>query len=546
MFKNYILKDLKFDFKAGLAVAALSLPIGVAYAEMLGLPPESGIYTAVFALLGYFILGTSKELIIGPDSAIIAIIASSIIAFGISETELKIQFTILTTIITGLLFFICGFLRLGFIANFLSRPILMGYLNGVAVILIISQLQKFTGVEIKNSSSIAGLFEFIKGIESIHIPTAIIGIISLFLISFFRVYSKKIPAPILLILISIIFGSLLGLEKLGIKFSPEIQSSFPMPVLPELGLFRDYLPKILADASAILFISYTNTMLISRSLSKNKFAIDPDREFYAMGLSDFLSGLFKGFPASGSSIRTKINIETGARTKFSLITAALSMLAVVIFFPKQFSLIPSVIFAAIIIDSAMGMFDFKEIKEIRLFSNEEFRISIICMLGVMVIGVLDGILLALVMSFYYLIKRSSAPLEYELVFDPKSETISGVEEHNQNLVREDFFIYRFNSPMLFYNFDYFRKKLFDRISERQNLKFIIIDCNPVVYIDITFRDNLTDIVKEMNRKNIKVIFCFVNDSFQNKMTKKLTDENLDTEIFYKNISSGIKTIISPG
>ncbi len=538
MLNNYNPKFLKFDIRAGLAIAALSLPTGIAYSEMLGLPPESGIYTAVFSLLCYFLLGTSKEMIIAPDSAIAALLASSIFALNISDGNFRIQFIVITTITTGILFFAGGILKLGFIANFLSRPILVGYLNGVAVILVISQIQKFTGVVIENSSSIAGLFEFLGNIREIHIPTLFTGIVSFFMISVLSLISKKIPAQILLMIISAAVVALFQIQNFGIKLSPEIQSSLPVPVVPDFSILKTHYSTILIDASAILFLSYTNTILIAKSFSKDKYAVNPDKEFFAMGLADTVCGIFKGFPVCGSGMRTTVSLDAGAKSKLAMIFAAGSMILVVLFFSKQFSLIPAVIFAAIIIDSAKRIFNFRELKEIRNFDRGEFKISMICMIGVIAIGVLDGILIALVLSFINLIRRSSHPPEHEFVVDPATGDAAVLSSKNTSLIKPGILFYRFNSPMLFYNSEYFRKKLFGRISEKENLEVIIIDASPVNYLDITFRNDLSDMITEMYKNNISLHFCNASEGFQKKLKQKLNN-NQYTGLFFRDYNEAL-------
>ncbi len=215
------------------------------------------------------------------------------------------------------------------------------------------------------------------------------------------------------------------------------------------------------------------------------------------------------------------------------------MVLIIFFFSKEFSLIPSAVFAAIIIDAATGIFNFKELIDIKKFSREEFYVSLICMLGVLLIGVLDGILLALILSFINLLKRASHPQEYEFVFDSNSGLIHEAIPENKSLLRNDILFYRFNSAMLFFNSDYFRQCLSERISGRDELKLIIIDASPVNYLDITFRNDLTDLIKELNQKNIKLFFCNADHRFQKKLSERLIKKNLEPEIFFEDINSAL-------
>lgn len=518
------------------------MPVGVAYANLLGLPPESGIFTAVFALICYSLLGTSHELVIGPDSASAALLVSSAFALGITGQDLNIQFIMFTTVVAGLLFFLAGFLRLGFISDFISKPILIGFLNGVAIILVIGQLQKFTGVEVKESNSIFGLFEFIGNIRSVHLPTLIIGIISFIGISSFKKKSGKIPAPLALIILSIIATVVFKLSDFGIIFTPEIKSSFPLPVMPDFEFFKTNYKTIVVDAAAVMLLTYTNTILVGKTFTKDKKVFNADKEFFAMGLSDLVSGLFRGFPSSSSTSQTLINIDSGSRSKLSKIIAAFILIIVVFFFAKEFSLIPVAVFAAIIISSSYDIFNFRDFMEVRKYNKYEFYVSLVCLIGVLVIGVLDGIFLALVISIIYLIKGASRPEEYELAFDPQKNLLHKSVPENEHLLSDNVLIYRFNSAMLFFNSGYFRTKLFEKITRKAKPELIIVDASPVNYIDITFRDDLAEIIKELNGNGQKLLFLYADNTFENKLSEMLVKKELDPEIFYNEVNAALSNV----
>ena len=371
MSQTFDLKYFKSNLLSGISVAALSMPVGIAYAEMVGLPPQAGVYTVIFGLICYAILGSSKELIMGPDSAIVTLLASSVIALSGEGNPMNVQFVVLITITTGILFFVAGYLKLGFIANFLSRPILIGFLNGTAAILIISQLQKFTGVKIEDGNSIVGLFEFFSNISTIHSPTLITGIAALIAMRVINKFSFKIPSQFILIIISIVCTVLFSLEQFGIKVSPEITSPVPSITIPDLTLIKGNFSEILFCSMAILFIAYTNQILTARSFSRDKNEVDPNREFYAVGLASVVCGIFNGYPVCGSGSRTAVNIQTGSTSKLSGLLAAAFMLFVLLFFSKQFSFIPAAVIAAIIMDTAVSLFNFKEVMVIKKFSREE-------------------------------------------------------------------------------------------------------------------------------------------------------------------------------
>jgi high affinity sulfate transporter 1 len=537
MIEKYKISFLRYDLVGAISIAALSLPVGIAYAEMIGLPPESGIYTAVFSLICYFFLGASKDQIIGPDSITVALLASSVFSLSNASADAGFQFIFVTTIFSGLLFFLCGYLKLGFISNFLSKPILSGFLNGVAVVLLIGQITKFTGVPVKDGNSIAGVFEFLMNIKSIHIPTLVTGLASLTLILILTKASKKIPTQLVVILISIICTVIFQLKSYGLKFAPEILSSMPNLFIPEIGILKDYYSEILIDAAAIVFLTYTNTVVVGKSLAAGKEPYDSNKEFYAMGVTNIVSGFFRGIPASGTSSITQVNIDSGSKTKFSKVLAAVIMVLVMVLFPTQFALIPSAVFAAIIIKAAISIFDFKSLKQIRKFNREEFRIALICMAGVLAIGVLKGILIALVLSFLNLIKKSYQPVEFEMAYNPDDDTLHEKTKENDKLIDEEVLYYRFNSAMLFYNFEHFKEKLYTRIEEKKNIRYVLLDANPVNYIDVTFADDLVLLISELKDKNINFVVFNPNEWVQKKFSESLGNADMTSEIFYPDVKT---------
>ncbi len=535
--RKYNFKFLKGDLMAGISVAAISLPIGVAYAEIVHLPPESGIYTTIFALLCYFLLGSSKEAKIGPDSVSATLMAATIFAISSGNSELNLQLAVLITITTGLFMFIAGFLKFGFISNFLSKPILIGYMNGIALILIISQLEKFTGIKTDGSNSLMNVWDLFHKIGMIHLPTLMLGTASVIFIIIVKKISSKIPAQLILLVLSVLLERIFNLSGQGIKLTQEIGNAFPVFTVPDINIFTEHIKDILIAATAVLFISYTGEISSARSFTKDKNSLKPNREFFTLGLADIISGFFKGFPSSGSSSLAVVSISSGGKTKAVNLFASIIIFLVIIFLSKQFALIHSVIFGAIIFDAASGLLKFKDLLDIKKFSRKEFNVALICMTGVLLIGVYQGIMLAIILSLIQLIIRSSKPLEQEMVYDAENKSVFEINEDNQNLLRNDIMFYRYNSSLLFFNCEYFTERISRRASDKENLKVIIIDAGPINYIDLTGINNLVDVIKDFNNKGIRVLFTGIKDRYLNILTDKLKSCDLNTDIFYSDVSS---------
>ena len=373
MLKDYNIAGFRYDLLGGISVAALSIPVSVAYAEIAGMPPESGLYTAIIALIAYFFLGGGKQVIIGPDSATVTLFTTTVIAVSAGNGSSAPQLMMMITVVAGLLMFVAGFLRLGFIANFLSKPILMGYLNGVSVLLIVSQLGKLTGIQLEQTEFFLKIFEVFQKLALIHIPTFILGIVSILFLYLIKKISIKIPSQLLLLVLTAIVAGAMDFKSYGIVFMHEIQNPYPSFVVPDLGVFLAHYKDILIASAAILFVSFSGEIPVVQAFTTDKRGFDPNREFFALGLADVLIGFFRGYPISGADSRTAVNVAVGGRTKLVNIVAAALMLMVILLVPGVFAKLPLVTFGAIIIFAALGMY--KKGAGLRPFQSREERVS---------------------------------------------------------------------------------------------------------------------------------------------------------------------------
>lgn len=531
-------KDLfRADILGGISVAALSIPVGVAYAEIAGLPPESGLYTAILALVAYFILGSSKQVIIGPDSATVTLFATTILAVSSSTPGSAPQFMMMITVMTGVLMFVAGLLKLGFISNFLSKPILLGYLNGVSIVLIVSQLGKLTGLDMEQTGLFRRIFEVFEKADLINLPTFLLGIVSILFLYLVKKISVKIPSQLLLLAITAIAAKTFDFGSFGISFMRAIQNPYPSFAVPDLNLFVHHFPDILIASAAVMFVSFSGEIPVVQAFSKDKKGFDPNKEFYALGLADLLIGFFKGYPVSGADSRTAVNVAVGGKTKVVNLVAAFLILMVVLLIPGIFAALPLVTFGAIIVFAAIGMFERGAGLGIYRADGREFLVFAVCILGVLTLGVYQGILFALVLSFLQLIKRSSKPEEIEMVYDKETNSATEYVAGSGPALDAEILIYRFNSALLFYNAGYFAERLSRRAESKKDLRLIVIDATPINVIDLTALSVLRDLIRDFNKNNVIVVFAGANESFRSSVIRELEKDSLNTDIFYPSIRS---------
>lgn len=534
--KNYNTELLKSDIFGGVSVAALSIPIAIAYAEIAGMPPESGIYTAVFALIAYFILGSSSQVIIGTDFATVILFAATVSAALGGSHGSAAQFMMLVTVLTGVWMFAAGLLKLGFIANFLSKPVLLGYLNGVSILLIVSQLNILTGVTLEHDGLFRRIFELFEKAGLIHWPTFVLGIVSILFLQLFRKITVRVPSAIVLFVITIIAAKIFDLASLGIAFMPHIQNPYPTVIFPDLKLFVDRFPDIFFASAAVMFVSYTSEIPVVRGFSKDLKGFDPNKEFYALGLAHVLIGFFGGYPVSGDDSRTAVNIAVGGKTKAVNLIAAFLILLTVFLIPGILTALPLVTIAAIIASAGISMFE--RGAGIRLFRTDkkEFLVFAVCVVGVLTLGVYQGILFAIVLAFLQLIKRSSTPSELEMVYEAETGDVTSVAAYS-GPPNHGVLIYRFGSALLFYNADYFVERISQLVESKKDLWLVVIDAAPMNIIDLTALSVLKDLVKALSDRGIEVAFASANESFRSSVINELEASNLNTDIFYPSIHS---------
>jgi high affinity sulfate transporter 1 len=537
LLKNYNLNFLRSDIAGGISVAALSIPVGVAYAEIAGLPPESGLYTAIIALIAYFILGSSRQVIIGPDSATVTLFATTVFAVSSGNSASAPQFIMMITALTGVLMFLSGFLKLGFISNFLSKPILTGYLNGISIVLIVSQLGKLTGIQLEHSGIFLKIFEVFQKSSMLHWPTLILGIVSILFLYIVKKISIKIPSQLLLLILTAAFAEFLNFKSLGINFMQEIKNPYPSLILPDFNLFIQHFSDIFIAAAAVMFVSFSGEIPVVQAFAKDRKGFNPNKEFFALGLADLFIGFFRGYPVSGADSRTAVNVAMGGKTKVVNLVAAFCMLMVILLIPGIFAKIPLVTFGAIIVFAGIGMFNRGAGLRIYSTDKKEFMVFLVCILGVLFLGVYQGILLALVLSFVQLISKTSKPEEYEMAFDKESGSANEYIIGSDEIISNEILIYRFNSALLFFNSNYFNDMLLKRADAKPGLKLIVIDAKPINMIDLTSLSILSEMIKDFNDRNIKVVFSGAKAAFISSVSRKLEKDKIASDIFYPGINA---------
>jgi high affinity sulfate transporter 1 len=406
--RNYKREWLTRDLVAGVSVAAVALPIGIAYAQLAGFPPVIGIYSSIFPPLAYAVFGSSRQLIVNPDAAACAIVASTVTPLAAGVPEHYLDLAIALTLITGVLCIAGGLAGLGAIANFLSKPILTGYLNGIALSIIVGQLGKLLGFTVAAGGFFKTFAAVVERVGETQITTAILGISLLILALALKYLLPRVPGPLIAAAIAVVMVYFFGLSNKGVAVVGAVPAGLPVPRIPLVD--TNELPHLFFGACGIVLVSFCSMMTTARGFAaKNGYSINANQDMAALGACDIASGLFRGFVVSGADSRTAVADSSGGKSQMTGIVAALVMVIVLLFLTGPLAYVPSTALAAILITSALGLFDVRSLGRYYKLSKPEFRQSIIAMLGVMTIGVLPGVLIAVALALFNLVRRASRP-----------------------------------------------------------------------------------------------------------------------------------------
>ena len=482
---SYRRSDLPHDVVAGVSVAAVALPVGVAYAQLAGFKPAVGLYSSILPLLAYAIFGTSRQLIVGPDAATCALVTAAVAPLAAGDTSAYASLSVTLAFLAGLLCVAASFLRLGAIADFLSKPILVGFLNGIALSIILGQIGKIFGYSIDAGGIVPRLIEFAAKIGLTHWPTLAVGAGTFMVLIVMPRLVRRVPAPLVAMTLAGIAVGVFGLEARGVKTVGVVAAGLPSLSIPHFSMA--VLPTLFGDAAGLALVTFSSMMLTSRGFaSKNRYDIDPDREFAALGVANIASALSQGFAVSGADSRTAMNDATGGRTQVTGLVAAATIAIVLVFFAEPLRYIPVASLGAVLVKAALSLVDIPTLRMIYKIDHREFALSILATLGVVAVGTTRAILVAVVLAILRFVKLVSRP-KIEIL--GKVQGLPGfhsIERHPDAATTPGLMLLRFNAPLIFFNAPYFKQGVIAAAdSAGSSLKWLALDMLPITLVDAT-------------------------------------------------------------
>ena len=502
--KSYKTKFLKGDFLAGITLAAYGIPVSLAYATLAGLPPEYGIYGYLIGGFFYAILGTSKQLAIGPTSAISLLIGTTIADMAHGDVQRWADIASLTALVFSVLAILAYMLRLSGIINFISETVLVGFKAGAALTIGLTQLPKLFGVKGGGENFLERIISLFYQLPDTNTAVLFFGVVAIVILILGEKIAPGKPIAIVIVIVSIVLisGTSLGLQ--GISTVGIIPSGLPEFHLPSLR-FRD-IDGVFPLAMACFLLSYIESVSAARTLAQKKgYFIDSRQELLALGIANAAVAFGQGYPVAGGLSQSAVNDTAGAKTPFSLVFASATIAFCLLFLTDMLQYLPNVILAAIVLVAIRGLFDLKEMKHLYKINKEEFFVAMIALIGVLIFGILRGVLLAAIVTLVLLLKATSNPNVAFLGRIPGTKRYSDLERHPDNEIIEGVLIVRVESAILYFNVENIKEEIWKKINtETHPIKTVILDLNSSPHVDIAGARFLKQLFIDLKKKKMSL------------------------------------------
>ncbi len=520
MLRSYRPALLGKDLVAGLVVTTLLIPQGMAYAELAGLPAITGLYTTILALIGYALFGPSRVLVLGPDSSLGPMIAATVIPLAAADgsPETAVAYGSALALMVGAITVLAGVLRLGFVADLLSKPTQIGYMNGLALTILVSQLPKLFGFSVDADGLIDEAVAFgqaVQGGETVGAALAV-GLVCLVLIIVLQRLWPIFPSVLAAVVLAIVAVAVFDLEDRGVALVGELPSGFPPFTLPTVP-FGD-LAMLFAGALGISLVSLTDTISTASVFAdKTGTEIDGNREMVGVGAASIAAGFFQGFPVSTSGSRTAVAFQSGARTQVTGLVGAVAIVVMLLFAPGLLRDLPQPALAAVVIAASLSLADIAGLRRLRRQRGSDFVLALVAFLSVAVLGVLPGIAVAVGMSILNVFRRVWWPHQAILgrsvgVRGYHDTAYKETTEHLPGLA-----IYRFDAPLLFANARTFRNQVRRLAAIEPRPAWIIVAAEPITDLDTTAADMLEDLDDDLVKVGTRIVFAELKDAVQHKI-----------------------------
>ena len=544
--KHYNSALFKSDLSAGLTVGVMLIPQGMAYAMIAGLPPIYGLYASTFPLIVYALLGTSRQLAVGPVAMVSLLTASSVSLIASTGTEEYIMLAITLSLLVGLIQFSLGFFKLGFLVNFLSHPVISGFTSAAALIIGFSQLKHLLGFDIPRSHYVHEIIiGAVKNIGQTNLYTLGIGLAGIAIIKLLKRYAKAVPSQLVAVVFGILIVYLFGFVDKGVKIVGDIPSGLPSFSAPDFSM--DVWQSLIAAALAIALVSFMESIAVAKAIhAKHKdYKLSANQELIALGMANIVGSFMKSYPVTGGFSRTAVNDQAGAKTTVATLISVAMILLTLLFLTPLFYYLPKTILASVIMVAVFGLIDFKEPKHLWHTDRKDFVMLLVSFVATLFLGIEQGIAIGVLLSLAVLLYRTSKPHVAVLGKVPSSDHYRNVDRFDSVEERDDAIILRFDGQLYFANAQYFRDKIESLIENRDDcLRAVIINTESINSIDSSALHVLEDLFKDLRLKGIGMYFTGMIGPVRDTMANAGLFDLMGQDAFHMDIKSAVKALES--
>ncbi|WP_037184119.1 SulP family inorganic anion transporter [Rhodococcoides fascians] len=539
--RGYRREWLRSDITAGLVLTALLIPAGMGYAQAAGLPAYAGLYATIVPLLAYAVVGPSKILVLGPDSSLAPLIAAAVIPLAVTDDPASaLALAGILGVLVGVILIAGGYLRLGFVTQLLSKPIRLGYLNAIALIVIVGQLPKVLGFSV-DADGVTGQFtEIVRSVlgGDIDPVAAAVGLGCLLVIPAFRRWIPRIPGVLVAVVGAMVAAALLDLTD-RLSMVGELPRGLPLPSFG--GVDWGDVVSLIGPAAAIALLAFADTGVLSRTFAaRHGEEVNGSTEMKAIGVANVAGGLFGGFPISASGSRTPVAEQNGARTQLTGVVGALAVLAFVLAAPGVTAYLPDAALGAVVIVAATSLIDVSGLVRMWHMSRVEFGLAAAAFLGVALVGVLQGILVAIALSFFAVVARAWQPYRTELVRTSDRPGFHDIDRHPDGERIPGLLLVRFDAPLFFANGDIFDQYIRTAVADAPvPVEWVVVAAEPITGLDTTAVDELVELDQFLEDKGIRLAFAEMKGPIKDRLIRFGVGSRFDGSRFHYTVEAAV-------
>ena len=539
--RTYDRRWLRADLIAGVAVAALIVPKNLGYAGIAGIPLQNGLYAAAAGAILYAIFGTSRQISTGPSSGLAAVAASAVLAAGVTGVQDAATFVAAITVVSGALFLLLAVFKMGWIARFLSRAVVTGFLFGAAIDVVIGELPKLTGTETAGSNPIQELRSWIGTLGDAHLLTVVVGAVSLVVIFGLRKIAPRIPGALVLVVGGLVASWVFDLGLHGVSLVGAVPRGLPVPQVPSVHMMLDHAGTIVLAAVALVLIGFSQTAGDARTFAaKHRYRIDINQESVAQGMANVGAGLFQGMPVSTSLSASSLNDHTGARTGLASLTSGVLVLLTLLVLAPLFSDLPKPVLAALIIEAVvMGMMDVPEMRRLAKVQRFDFWIGVAAVAGTLVFGVLAGVLIGIGLSLIWLVSVATRPRMPLLAREPGTQVFRELDEHPDDEQVAGIVVLRIDGGLFFATSDALEDRFRDVALSTPDVSAIVLDCEGMDFIDSQGSAKMAEILELTEQAGMTLRLARLKPPVRDLLTRDGVLERIGSDRIHGDVDQAV-------